>query len=88
MYGKLAMTCFKYQVYLYGSEVITYLHAGPLGGNSASTVSHQTANPPTTGRPLPSLYGSITFTHLEANSCMVNPNCLWGVHMGISLKER
>jgi hypothetical protein len=24
MYGKLAMTCFKYQVYLYGSEAITY----------------------------------------------------------------
>jgi hypothetical protein len=27
MYGKLAMTCFKYQVYLYGSEAITYLIA-------------------------------------------------------------
>ncbi len=27
MYGKLAMTCFKYQVYLYGSEAITYLNA-------------------------------------------------------------
>ncbi len=27
MYGKPAMTCFKYQVYLYGSEVITYLSA-------------------------------------------------------------
>jgi hypothetical protein len=25
MYGKPVMTCFKYQVYLYGSEVITYL---------------------------------------------------------------
>jgi hypothetical protein len=25
MYSKLAMTCFKYQVYLYGSEAITYL---------------------------------------------------------------
>jgi hypothetical protein len=25
MYGRLAMTCFKYQVYLYGSEAITYL---------------------------------------------------------------
>jgi hypothetical protein len=23
MYGKLAMICFKYQVYLYGSEAIT-----------------------------------------------------------------
>jgi len=27
MYGKLAMTCLKYQVYLYGSEAITYLNA-------------------------------------------------------------
>jgi hypothetical protein len=28
MYGKPAMTCFKYQVYLYGgSEAITYLTA-------------------------------------------------------------
>jgi hypothetical protein len=27
MYGKLAMSCFKYQVYLYGSEAITYLIA-------------------------------------------------------------
>jgi hypothetical protein len=27
MYGKLSMTCFKYQVYLYGSEDITYLNA-------------------------------------------------------------
>jgi hypothetical protein len=27
MYGKFAMTCFKYQVYLYGSEAITYLNA-------------------------------------------------------------
>ena len=25
MYGKHAMTCFKYQVYLYGSKAITYL---------------------------------------------------------------
>jgi hypothetical protein len=27
MYGKLAMTCLRYQVYLYGSEAITYLKA-------------------------------------------------------------
>ncbi len=27
MYGKIAITCFKYQVYLYGSEAITYLNA-------------------------------------------------------------
>ncbi len=24
MYGKTAMTCFKYQVHLYGSEAVTY----------------------------------------------------------------
>jgi hypothetical protein len=27
MYGKPAITCFKYQVYLYSSEAITYLSA-------------------------------------------------------------
>jgi hypothetical protein len=27
MYGKLAMTCFTYQVYLYGSKAMTYLNA-------------------------------------------------------------
>jgi hypothetical protein len=27
MYGNPAMTCLKYQVYLYGSEAITYLNA-------------------------------------------------------------
>jgi hypothetical protein len=27
MYAKPAMTCFKYQVYLYGSGAITYLIA-------------------------------------------------------------
>jgi hypothetical protein len=27
MYGKTAMNCFKYQVYLYGSEAIIYIKA-------------------------------------------------------------
>ena len=27
MYGKSSMTCFKYQMYLHGSEAITYLNA-------------------------------------------------------------
>jgi hypothetical protein len=27
MYGKPAITCFKYQVFLYGTEAITYLNA-------------------------------------------------------------
>jgi hypothetical protein len=43
----------------------------PLGGNRASTMSHQTAPTPTTGSPPPTLYGSITFTHLEGYSNMV-----------------
>jgi hypothetical protein len=30
MYGKPAMTCFKYQVYLYGLKAITYLSSIPL----------------------------------------------------------
>ncbi len=61
MYGKPAITCFKYQVVL--------LHT--LGGNRASSMSHHTAPPPTTGSPPPTLYGSTTFTHLKENSCMV-----------------
>ncbi len=43
MYCKLAMTCFKYQVYLYGSEAITY-----LSGYRATTMSHKTTPPPPT----------------------------------------
>jgi hypothetical protein len=35
MYGKLAMTCYKYQVYLNGSKAITYLNSFLLGGNRA-----------------------------------------------------
>jgi hypothetical protein len=53
MYGKLAMTCLKYQVYLYGSEAITYLRAFLWGGNRASTMSHQTANTPHYRQPSP-----------------------------------
>ncbi len=62
MYGKLAITCLKYQVSLYGSEAITYLNALWV---------IRLPPPPTTGSPPPSLYGSITFTHLEDNSSMV-----------------
>jgi len=35
MYGKPAITCFKYQVFLYGSEAITYLNAITLSGYRA-----------------------------------------------------
>jgi hypothetical protein len=43
----------------------------PLGGNKDSTMSHQTAPTPHYRQPCPSLYGSITFAHLEENSTMV-----------------
>jgi hypothetical protein len=43
----------------------------PLGGNRASTMSHQTAPTPHYRQDSPSLYGSITFTQLEENSSMV-----------------
>jgi hypothetical protein len=50
MYGKPAMISFKYQVFLYGSETITYLNAiCTLIGYRAITKSHQTAPPPTSG---------------------------------------
>ncbi len=75
MYGKLAMTCFKYQVYLRCHHI---LECFPLGDNRAKTMGHHTAPtgsggwlPPTTGSPPPSLYGSITSTYLEENSSMV-----------------
>jgi hypothetical protein len=62
MYGKLAMTCSKYQVYMYGSEAITYLNA---------FLVIRLPPPSSTGSPPPSLYGIITITHLEENSSMV-----------------
>ncbi len=47
MYGKPDMTCLKYQVYLYGSEAITYLSASyTLSGYRASTIRHQTVPHP------------------------------------------
>ncbi len=70
MYGKSAMICFKYQVYLYGSEAITYL-------SSILWVVTEPALwvirlPPTPLQAaLPPVYGSITFTHLKENVSMV-----------------
>ena len=52
MFGKLAMTCFKYQVYLYGSEAITCLNA-LSGYRASSTMSHQTAPTPHYRQPSP-----------------------------------
>jgi hypothetical protein len=52
MYGKLATTYFKYLVYLYGSEAITF-ECFPVGYNSASAMSHQTAPTPYYRQPSP-----------------------------------
>ncbi len=67
MYSKPAMTCFKYQVYLYGSEAMCYT----MSGYRASTMSHQTAPHPPLQAALPPVHGSITFTHLKENFSMV-----------------
>jgi len=61
MYGKLAMTCFKYQGYLYGSEAITYLNAVLWVVTGPVLEVIRLPPPPTRGSPPPSLYGSITF---------------------------
>ncbi len=72
MYGKPAMTCFKYQVYLYGSEAITYLIAYFEWLQSQHYESSDCPPPPpTTGSPPPPVYGSIIFTHLKENFSMV-----------------
>ncbi len=68
MYGKLAMTCFKYQVC---SQAITYSNAIMWVVTEPALMSHQTAPTPTTGSPSPSLHGSRTFTHLTENSSRV-----------------
>jgi hypothetical protein len=59
------MTYFKYQVYLYGSEAITYLNA------FLWLVTESAPPPPHYRQPSPSLYGSITFTLLKENSTVV-----------------
>ncbi len=67
MYGKPAMTCFKYQVYLYGSEAITYLSALLwVVTEPALWVARLPPTPPLRAA-LPPVYGSITFTHLKEN---------------------
>jgi hypothetical protein len=71
MYGKLARTCFKYQVYLYGSEDITYLNAFLCVVTEPALLVIRLPPPPSAGSPPPSLYGSITITHLEENSSTV-----------------
>jgi hypothetical protein len=71
MYGKLAMTCFKYQMYLYGSEAITCLNAFLWVVTEQALSVIRLPPPTTTGSPFPILYGSVTFNLLEENSSMV-----------------
>ncbi len=68
------MTCFKYQVYLYGSEAITYLNAIIWVVIEPAIWVIRLPLPTTIGSTTPSLYGSITFTHLEENSSTVKLN--------------
>jgi hypothetical protein len=65
MYDKPALTCLKYQVYLYGSEAITYLNTTctvqyTLGVvvTEPAFMSHQNAPTPQYRQPSPALYGS------------------------------
>ncbi len=72
MYGKPAMTCFKYQVYLYGLEAITYLSAILwVVTEPALWVIRLPPTPHYYRQPSPPVYGSITFTDLKENFSMV-----------------
>jgi hypothetical protein len=46
MYGKLALTCFEYQVYLYGSVAVTYLNVILWVVTKPSLVSSDCPQPP------------------------------------------
>ncbi len=72
MYSKPAMTCFKYQLYLYGSEAIIYLKAILWVVTKPALYVIRLPQPPLQAAlpPHPPLYGSITITRLEENSCM------------------
>ncbi len=72
MYGKPAMTCFKYQVYLYGSEALTYLSAILWVVSEPALLVIRLPPTPHYRQPSPPVYGSITFTHLKENFSMVN----------------
>ncbi len=71
MYGKPAMTCFKYQVYLYGSEAITYLSAILWVVTKPALWIIRLPPIPHYRQPSPTVYGSITFIHLKENFSMV-----------------
>jgi hypothetical protein len=68
MYGKLATTS-GVPAWFRGHLIFECF---PLGGYRASAILViRLPPPPTTGSPPPSLYGSITFTHLKENYSMV-----------------
>ncbi len=72
MHGKPAMTCFKYQMYLYGSGALTYLNAILWGVTDLQLWVIRLPPHPTTGSPPPPpQYESITFTQLKENFSMV-----------------
>jgi hypothetical protein len=83
MYGKTAMTCFKYQVYLYGSEAITYLNAYfewlQNQHYESSDFPHSTLQAHYKQPSLP-LYGSRTFTHLPY-ALSINQECKTGLRI-------
>ncbi len=56
MYGNPAMTCFKYQVYLYGSEAITIWMLYFKWLQSQHYESSDFPPPPTSGSPPPSVW--------------------------------
>ncbi len=71
MYGKPAMTCFKYQVYLYGSEAITCLSAIEWLQSQHYQSSDCPPHPHLRQPSPPPVYGSKTFNHLKENFSMV-----------------
>jgi hypothetical protein len=71
MYGKPAMTWFKYQMYLYDSQSTTYLNAMLWVVTELALWVIRLPPPPAYRQPSPPLYGSITFTHLEEKSSIV-----------------
>ncbi len=65
------MTCFKYQVYLYGLEAITYLSAILWVVTDPALWVIRLPPTPHYRQPSPLVYGSITFIHLKENFSMV-----------------
>ncbi len=70
MYCKPAITCFKYQVFLY-NMVQKPSHIWMDTEPAVWIITLPPPSPPHYRHPSPTLYGSITFTHLKDNSCMV-----------------